>query len=192
MEDLIFATHNDHKVAEVSSVLRGKFKIHSLHQLGFNKDIPEPYNTIADNARQKARVVMGWTGKDCFSEDTGLLVDALHGEPGVRSARYAGGDHDFQANIDKLLTNLKGVKDRHAHFLTIICLLYQGKEYTFEGKCPGRITTERRGTGGFGYDSVFIPEGSDQTFAEMGTVAKNQFSHRTKAVEKLINFLEKQ
>lgn len=189
MEDLIFATHNENKVSEVASVLKGAFKIHSLKSLGLNDEIQEPYNTFEENAREKARVVSRWTGKDCFAEDTGLLVEALNGEPGVKSARYAG-DHDFQANIDKLLNNLKGKVNRDARFLTVICLIYKNREYTFEGECQGVIGTCRKGEKGFGYDSIFIPNGSDRTFGEMDLAEKNTFSHRKKAVEKLIAFLK--
>lgn len=192
MEDIIFGTHNDHKVEEVASLLKGKYNIQSLHQLGLDDDIPEPYDSLTENARQKARIVHGWTNKNCFSEDTGLLVDSLGGEPGVRSARYAGENHDFQANINKLLHNLEGIQERQARFLTIICLIYKGKEYTFEGECRGNIAKERRGAGGFGYDSIFLPESSNRTFAEMSLKEKNEFSHRKKAVDKLIKFLQRQ
>lgn len=189
MQDLIFATHNENKVSEVASVLNGRFSVHSLSALGLKEDIPEPYDTLQENALEKARVVFGWTGKDCFSEDTGLLVNALNGEPGVRSARYAGEDHDFEANIHKLLENMKGKEDRAARFLTVICLILNGKEYFFEGECKGTIIAERRGNQGFGYDSIFLPEGSNQTFGQMDQNEKNRFSHRRKAVDKLIAFL---
>lgn len=144
MRTLIFATHNDHKVEEVTSILKGQFKLQSLKTLGLMNDIEEPYDSIIENAKEKARVVNKWTEKDCFSEDTGLFVDSLNGEPGVKSARYAS-DHDFNANIDKLLSNLEGKDDRRAHFLTVICLILEGKEYIFDGRCDGRIITERKG-----------------------------------------------
>lgn len=189
MTDLIFATHNDNKVMEVASVLNGRFEIYSLKSLGLNEEIPEPYDTLEENAREKARTVHKRTGKDCFAEDTGLMVESLNGEPGVKSARYAG-DHDFQANIDKLLNNLKGAENRKARFLTVICLIYKGKEYTFEGECKGVIITGRKGEKGFGYDSIFTPDGSNKTFGEMGMEEKNIYSHRRKAVEKLTAFLQ--
>ncbi len=189
MRELIFATHNENKVSEVASVLNGRFSIHSLSSLGLHDDIPEPHDTLQENAREKARVVYSITGKDCFSEDTGLLVDVLNGEPGVKSARYAGGDHDFEANIDKLLKNMQNVTDRSARFLTVICLKVGTDEYFFEGECKGTIIAERRGNQGFGYDSIFLPEGSDQTFGEMNQHEKNRFSHRRKAVDKLVAFL---
>ncbi len=191
MNELIFATHNENKVQEVVSVLKGKFEVRSLSNLGLNQEIPEPYDTLEENAREKAHIVNKWTGRDCFSEDTGLLVDSLNGEPGVRSARYAG-DHDFQKNINKLLHRLSGIENRKARFITIICLILKGKEYIFEGDCKGIIIAERRGSKGFGYDSIFVPDGSEKTFAQMDIEEKNQFSHRKKAVEKLIAFLQQQ
>jgi XTP/dITP diphosphohydrolase len=191
MTDFIFATHNENKVKEAASVLGGEFRICSLRSIGMNDEIPEPFDTLRENAEEKARFVFKKTGKDCFSEDTGLLVDALNGEPGVKSARYAG-DHDFQANIDKLLKNLEGIENRNARFVTIICLIYKGKEYIFEGECRGAIGYERIGTLGFGYDSIFIPEGSHKTFGEMDLEEKNTYSHRKKAVEKLVAFLLRQ
>lgn len=190
MTELVFATHNENKVKEVASVLEQNFTIHSLASLGLHEEIPEPFDTLRANAEEKARVVFRWTGKDCFSEDTGLLTDALNGEPGVRSARYAGDDHNFEANIDKLLANLDGSKNRSAHFLTVICLIYQGNEHIFEGECKGTIIAERRGNKGFGYDSIFMPQGSTKTFGEMELDEKNQYSHRRKAVDKLIAFLK--
>lgn len=192
MTELIFATHNENKVSEVKAVLGDRFRINSLSELSLNDDIPEPHDTIAANAREKAMVVHGWTNENCFSEDTGLLVDALNGEPGVNSARYAGKEHDFEANIDKLLQKLDGIANRKARFLTVICLIYNGNEFTFEGECKGIITLERSGHKGFGYDSIFIPEGSKKTFGEMDLEEKNVFSHRRKAVDQLVNFLQSQ
>ncbi|MCO6496121.1 MAG: RdgB/HAM1 family non-canonical purine NTP pyrophosphatase [Chitinophagaceae bacterium] len=191
MTELIFATHNENKVKEVIPLLTGDFFILSLSQLGLNEDIPEPYNTIYENAIEKARVIYEKTGKNCFAEDTGLEVHALGGEPGVRSARYAGEAHDFEANIDKLLGKMEGQTDRRARFLTIICLILDGERFIFDGICPGTITFSRRGEKGFGYDSVFVPDGSLKTFAEMDLEEKNLFSHRRKATEKLITFLNK-
>lgn len=189
MEDLIFATHNEDKVREVASVLKGRFQIHSLKSLALDEEIPEPCDTLKGNAREKAVTVYQRTGKDCFGEDTGLMVASLNGAPGVKSARYAG-DHDFQANIDKLLDNLNGKEDRKARFLTVICLIWKGREYFFEGACEGVITTAKKGEKGFGYDSIFTPDGSNKTFGEMEIGEKNTFSHRKKAVEKLVSFLQ--
>lgn len=192
MEDLIFATHNENKVKEVAAVLNHRFEIRSLSQLGITTEIEEPYETIKENAIEKARVVEQLTGLNCFAEDTGLEVTALHGEPGVKSARYAGENRDFDANIDKLLSKLHDVKDRSARFITIVCLRRNGEQFIFEGECKGTIIAQRRGSGGFGYDSIFVPEGDAKTFAEMDLDEKNQYSHRRKAIEKLVAFLEKQ
>ena len=192
MEGLIFATHNINKVQEVSAVLKHLFEIKSLSEIGITREIEEPFDTIRENAIEKARVVYQLTGADCFSEDTGLEVDALNGEPGVKSARYAGEDRDFDANIQKLLSRLEGSKDRSARFITIVCLIRNGEQFIFEGVCKGTILAEKRGTGGFGYDSIFIPEGDNRTFAQMSMDEKNKFSHRKKAIEKLVAFLAKE
>ena len=189
MNTLVFATNNQNKVIEVRSILEGKFNILSLTEAGIDIDIPEPYNTIRENACEKARVINKLINKDCFAEDTGLEVTALNGEPGVKSARYAGENRSFENNIDKLLANLSNKENREAQFRTIICLIIRGKEKLFEGICKGSIIAERRGTSGFGYDPVFIPDGSTKTFAEMSVTEKNLFSHRRKAIEKLTTFL---
>lgn len=187
--ELIFATNNRHKADEIKSVLSGELKIITLHEAGIDKDIPEPFETLEANASAKSRAIFEMTGKDCFSEDTGLEVSCLNGEPGVKSARYAGENRSFDANIEKLLANLEGRTDRGARFRTVISLLIGGRETLFEGTCEGRIIEEKRGSGGFGYDPVFIPEGSELTFAEMDMMEKNRFSHRKKATEKLVAFL---
>ncbi len=189
MNQLIFATNNKNKVTEVKKILSGKFDILTLEEAGIDIDIPEPFDTLEENAREKASVISKLTNKNCFSEDTGLEVEALNGAPGVKSARYAGESRDFEHNIDKLLDNLKDLKNRHAQFRTIICLILNGEEHFFEGICKGSIIANRRGHSGFGYDPVFIPEGSEKTFAEMTLEEKNLFSHRKKAVEKLTNYL---
>jgi len=186
---LIFATNNQHKADEIRSVLKGPVELITLKEAGLDIDIPEPYDTLEENARTKSRTIYEMTGTDCFSEDTGLEVDALGGEPGVKSARYAGEGRSFEANIDKLLSKLEGQADRTARFRTVISLLINGQETLFEGVCEGRIITERRGNNGFGYDPVFIPAGSDLSFAEMDMAGKNRFSHRKKATEKLVAFL---
>ncbi len=189
MQTLIFATNNQHKVAEIRAVLGNRFHIITLQEAGIDIDIPEPHNTLEANAQEKSQTIHRLTGQDCFSEDTGLEVPALNGEPGVKSARYAGDVRSFDANIDKLLGKLKGKPDRSARFRTVISLILGGEEYRFEGICPGRIIDERKGNEGFGYDPVFVPEGSDRTFAEISMEEKNKFSHRKKAMEKMIAFL---
>ena len=189
LQKIIFATNNQHKVDEIRLVIGSQFEIITLLEAGIDIDIPEPHDTLEANATEKSQTIYRLTHQNCFSEDTGLEVDALHGEPGVKSARYAGDGRDFQANIDKLLQNLYGQANRKAQFRTVVSLILAGKEYQFEGICKGRIIAQQKGTAGFGYDPVFIPEGADSTFAEMGPEQKNQFSHRKKAVAKLIHFL---
>ena len=191
MEHIIFATNNEHKVNEVRAVLGKKFHIITLKEAGIDIDIPEPHATLEENASEKSGTIYKLTGKNCFSEDTGLEVVALNGEPGVKSARYAGEGRSFDANIEKLLNRLKSSDNKAARFRTIISLITGGKEYFFEGICRGKIIAEKRGANGFGYDPVFVPDGSDRTFAEMELDEKNKFSHRKKAMEKLIAFLNK-
>lgn len=189
MDTLIFATNNANKVAEIRAVLGDRFDIITLKDAGIDIDIPEPHNTLEANATEKSQTIAGITGKNCFSEDTGLEAEALNGEPGVKSARYAGEGRNFDDNIDKLLGKLKDLDNKAARFRTVISLILDGREHFFEGICTGRISSERRGNNGFGYDPVFIPDGSNKTFAEMDMAEKNQFSHRKKAMEKLVNFL---
>ncbi len=189
MESIIFATNNQHKVDEVRAVLGSQFNIITLKEAGINIDIPEPYDTLEANAAEKSKTIFAITEKNCFSEDTGLEVEALNGDPGVKSARYAGDDRRFDDNIDKLLHNLATAANKNARFRTVISLILDCKEYFFEGICPGKIVGERKGNNGFGYDPVFIPDGSDKTFAEMDMIEKNKFSHRKKAMQKLISFL---
>jgi XTP/dITP diphosphohydrolase len=191
MDSLIFATNNQHKVEEIRSVLGESFNILTLKEAGIDIDIPEPHDTLEANATEKSKTIFELTGKNCFSEDTGLEVEALNGEPGVKSARYAGEARSFDDNIDKLLMNLNAANNKNARFRTVISLILDDKEYFFEGICAGKIISERKGNNGFGYDPVFVPAGSDKTFAEMDMAEKNKFSHRKKAMEKLINFLNK-
>ena len=186
---LIFATNNQHKVDEIRSVLPGEFEIINLKEAGIEIDIPEPHDTLEANASEKSKTIFKMTGVSCFSEDTGLEVMALNGEPGVKSARYAGDGRSFNANIEKLLINLAGKQDRSARFRTVISLLIDGKENLFEGICGGKIIEEKRGEQGFGYDPVFIPVGSSRTFGEMSMQEKTKYSHRAKATEKLVAFL---
>ena len=190
MNTIIFATNNENKVAEVRTILNKDFRIISLKEAKIDIDIPEPFDTLEENAREKAKVIYELSNLNCFSEDTGLEVESLNGEPGVKSARYAGEQRSFKHNIDKLLSKLAGKENRNARFRTIICLICNGKEQFFEGICKGTIIAERKGESGFGYDPVFIPEGSDKTFAEMTMAEKNIFSHRKKAMEKLIHYLQ--
>ena len=186
---LIFATNNQHKVDEIRSLLTGGLDIITLKEAGIDIDIPEPYDTLEENASGKSKTIYDMKGVNCFSEDTGLEVAALNGEPGVKSARYAGESRSFDANIDKLLVNLGDKTDWSARFRTVISLIIDGKETLFEGICAGKIIAERRGSQGFGYDPVFIPTGSDKTFAEMTMQEKAQYSHRARATEKLVAFL---
>lgn len=186
---LIFATNNAHKVEEIRHVIGNEFELLTMKEAGIDKDIPEPHDTIEANASEKSWTIFRMTHTNCFSEDTGLEVAALGGEPGVKSARYAGDDRSFEKNIDKLLAKLEGKSDRSARFRTVISVIIDGKETLFEGICNGRIITERRGSNGFGYDPVFIPDGSEKTFGEMELSEKDQYSHRAKATAKLVTFL---
>jgi XTP/dITP diphosphohydrolase len=186
---LIFATNNKHKADEIRGLISSNITLLTLTEAGINIDIPEPYNTLEENATTKSRTIFEMTGTNCFSEDTGLEVAALNGEPGVKSARYAGDNRSFDANIEKLLFNLAGKSDRSARFRTVISLLIDGTEVQFEGVCEGQITLQRRGEGGFGYDPVFIPVGSTKTFGQMSLDEKGQYSHRARATEKLVAFL---
>lgn len=186
---LIFATNNQHKIEELRPLIKNEFEIITLQEAGIDIDIPEPYDTLEENAAGKSKTIFEMTGTSCFSEDTGLEVAALNGEPGVKSARYAGDSRSFDANIEKLLINLANKSDRSAQFRTVISLLIDGKETQFEGNCTGKIIESRKGEKGFGYDPVFIPDGADKTFAQMSMDEKAQFSHRAKATKKLVAFL---
>lgn len=186
---LIFATNNQHKADEIRAVLNGLFTIQTLKDAGIFIDIPEPHPTLEENAKEKSGTIHQLTSGNCFSEDTGLEVFSLHGEPGVKSARYADNDVRFKNNTEKLLFHLKDITNRAAQFRTVISLVLDGKEYQFEGVCTGTITTEEKGSNGFGYDPVFIPDGADKTFGEMTMEEKTIFSHRKKAMQKLLAFL---
>lgn len=191
MRQIIIATHNQHKIDEIQEMVKGKIDIVSIKSLGLNKDIPETGDTLKDNAKQKAEYVYKKFNKDCFADDTGLEVEALDGRPGVYSARYAGEKCSFDDNINLLLSEMEGKINRKACFKTVICLIEDGKEMFFEGKCEGVITTERYGNKGFGYDPVFIPKGYGESFAEMSKEDKNKISHRGIATRKLIEYLLK-
>ncbi|QKG81046.1 non-canonical purine NTP diphosphatase [Tenuifilum thalassicum] len=188
--ELVFATNNEHKLKEVQHILGKGIKLMSLSDVGFSAEIPEDYDTLEDNALQKARFVYSKTGKNCFADDTGLEVEALNWEPGVYSARYAGETRNPKDNIKKLLANLKGVSNRRARFRTVIALILNGEEYLFEGVVWGKIIDNEIGADGFGYDPIFIPEGYNETFAQMPLSIKNKISHRGRAVEKLQEFIQ--
>lgn len=187
---LIFATNNQHKVDEIKHILGDSFEVVSLKEAGIDIDIPEPHDTLEANATEKSTVIFALTGMDCFSEDTGLEVAALDGAPGVKSARYASGEH-YTDNNHKLLSVLEGEHNRLAQFRTVISLMLNGKEHQFEGICKGSILTEKRGNEGFGYDPLFVPDGAEKTFAEMTMEEKSVYSHRKKATVQFIQFLSK-
>ena len=187
---LVFATNNKHKLDEVRKITsRHPVEIVSLAEINCFDDIPETADTLEGNALQKAHYIQEKFGLNCFADDTGLEVEALNNAPGVYSARYAGPGHDSEANMKKLLHEMEGKENRKARFRTVIALVWNGKTYTFDGIVNGTITTTKRGENGFGYDPIFIPEGYEQTFAELGNDIKYQISHRAKAVEKLDEFL---
>ena len=187
---LVFATHNDHKLKEVQQLLPEGFEILSLKDIQCFDEIPETGATLKENAKIKADYVTQTYGLDCFSDDTGLLVDALNGQPGVYSARYAGGNKNARDNMTKLLLELKGISNRNAHFKTAVHLNLQGNSYIFEGIVEGIITKNEHGTGGFGYDPIFKPNGYNKTFGELPSETKNTISHRGRAIEKLVEFLK--
>lgn len=186
-QKIVFATNNTHKLEEVASILGESYEVMSLREIGCHDDIPETADTFAGNAIQKARYIKERYGYDCFADDSGLEVDALGGAPGVFSARYSGGGSE--ANMEKLLHNLTEKNERGAQFRTVIALLVGEETHLFEGIVRGTIIHERRGEGGFGYDPIFVPEGYDLTFAQLGSEVKNRISHRAKAVEKLAEYL---
>lgn len=190
MHTLIFATNNRNKVAEIQSLVGSDFEIIPLKEAGIDIDIPEPHDQLEANALEKATTIYNLTKQNCFSEDTGLEIDSLGGEPGVKSARYAGEDRDFQANIDLVLHKMEGVSSRTAQFRTVICLIWAQQTYYFEGICKGQILTGMQGEKGFGYDPIFVPDGSTKSFASMTMDEKNQYSHRQKAVTQLFQFLQ--
>ncbi|MCM1318876.1 MAG: RdgB/HAM1 family non-canonical purine NTP pyrophosphatase [Muribaculaceae bacterium] len=189
MKELVFATNNAHKLVEVRRIVGNKFVIHSLAEIGCHDDIPETADTLAGNALIKARWVKEKYGYDCFADDTGLMVDALDGAPGVMTARFAGEHCTPDDNVTKLLKVLEGETNRKAHFSTVIALILDGKESLMEGTVHGTIALKRMGTDGFGYDPIFIPEETGLTFAQMGPDAKNAISHRGRATAQLLQAL---
>lgn len=190
MDTLIFATNNQYKIDEIRHLLANVFDIITLKEAGIDIYIPEPHDSLEANAAEKSSTIYNITGKNCFGEDTGLEVVALNGDPGVKSARYAGEGSSFTANIEKLLRNMETTKNRHARFRTIISLILDKQAFQFEGICEGEIIMEEKGHHGFGYDPVFIPAGSKLTFGEMDIKEKSVFSHRKKAMDKLHLFLQ--
>ena len=188
--ELCFATNNHHKHIEIRQKLGNAYKIASLSDLGISQELPENQDTLEGNSEEKARFVHQLTGMDCFADDTGLEVEALNGDPGVLSARYAGDNKDPLANIELLLKNLSGESNRRAQFRTVITLIRRNQKHQFEGIVKGFILDTPRGKKGFGYDPVFQPEGFDQSFDEMPLELKNTMSHRSRALEKLISFLK--
>jgi XTP/dITP diphosphohydrolase len=187
---LIFASNNQHKIEELKAFAGKEIEIVSLKDAGIDIDIPEPHDTLEKNASEKSWTIYKLTGNDCFSEDTGLEIEALNGEPGVKSARYAGEARSFKDNIEKVLNKLANETNRSARFRAVISLIVDGNETQFEGICNGKIIDTPLGTEGFGYDPIFIPNGSNRSFAEMSIEEKNRFNHRTKAAAKLVTFLQ--
>lgn len=188
MRTLVFATNNQHKLQEVQSMIGSAFKLQTLNDIGCYDDIPETGTTFRDNASQKSTYLFDHFKVDCFSDDSGLEVDALNGDPGVYSARYSG-SRDSQQNLDLVLSNMEGQTNRKARFRCMISLIIEGREHFFEGVTEGTITTGEQGSDGFGYDPIFIPEGYSVTFAEMSADQKNAISHRAIAIQKLVAFL---
>jgi len=188
---LVFATNNKHKLEEVIKIINEGFELLSLKDIECFEDIPETQNTIEGNALQKSQYIYEKYKLNCFADDTGLEIDALNGEPGVYSARYAGEDCSFEDNVKKVLKKLEGVENRNAQFKTVISLVIDGKETQFEGIIKGTILKNIKGTSGFGYDPIFQPEGYDKTFAELPSEVKNEISHRGLATKKLASFLQK-
>lgn len=190
MIELVFATHNEHKLEEARALLSGLVVLHMPREYGLTEEIPEDFDTIEQNAQQKSEFVYTAIGRDCFSDDTGLEVEALGGAPGVYSARYAGASCSADANVEKLLRALEGQKHRAARFRTVVALVLGGERYMFEGCVDGEILTSRRGDCGFGYDPVFRPYGYAKSYAEMSLAEKNGLSHRARAMQALRQFLE--
>lgn len=190
MKQIIFATNNRHKLEEVQAVLKSEYQVLSLKDMGLDVDIPETGITLEENALIKARYLWSEKNCDCFADDTGLEVEALDNAPGVYSARYAGEAHNSKANVEKLLQELQGIENRKARFRTVIAAIIGGKEYLFDGIINGYITEQPKGNSGFGYDPVFVPEGYDKSFAELGDDVKSEISHRAKAVKNFWKFLK--
>jgi XTP/dITP diphosphohydrolase len=187
---LVFCTNNLHKLNEVSHILGDQIQFLTLKEIGFEKEIPEPYETLEENSLIKAKTVFDEKKVDCFAEDTGLFIDSLNGEPGVFSARYAGEHANADDNIQKVMTKLGDSNNRNAFFKTVITLMLNEEVFQFSGECRGRITKELSGEEGFGYDPIFVADGYEKTFAALTSEEKNAISHRKKAFDKLITFLK--
>ena len=188
---IVFASQNQNKLKEINDLLKNKFIVTGLDELNYHLELEESFSTLKENALQKARFIQDLFKENCFADDSGLEVPELNNEPGVNSARYAGPEKNDQNKIQKLLKNLEGSTNRKAHFKTIIALIFNEKEFIFEGVIHGRISAEPKGNKGFGYDPIFIPDGYNKTFAEMEKEEKNNISHRAIAVNKLVDFLRK-
>lgn len=187
---LIFATNNKHKLEEIAHLTEGIIEVKGLSQVGIAEEIPETHETLIENAIEKATFIHEKYGFDCFADDTGLEIDVLDGRPGVYSARYAGENCTFEDNVNKVLSEMGDTKNRKARFRTIIALIQNGKTHTFEGFVDGQIIKDKKGVKGFGYDPVFVPEGYEQTFAEMDLELKNTISHRARALQKFLTYLK--
>jgi XTP/dITP diphosphohydrolase len=187
--ELLFCTNNKHKVDEVKAILGDQFHFLTLRDIGYDKEIPEPYLTLEENSFTKANQVYQETQRNCFGEDTGLFIEALQGEPGVWSARYAGEHASVEQNWQLVLSRMTGLENRKAYFKTVITFIYEGKTHLFTGICAGRIATEPSGKQGFGYDPIFIPDGYDESFADLAASVKNEISHRRKAFDGFSDFL---
>jgi len=188
MQQLVIASNNAHKIGEIKEIV-GDIELLSLKDIAFNAEIPEPFHTFEENALAKASAIYKFCGKNIFADDSGICVNALGGAPGVDSAHYSG-ERDDEKNLQKVLTALKDKEDKSAFYKAVICLIWDGEVYYFEGICEGKVIDEKRGEGGFGYDPIFIPDGYEQTFAELALSTKNMISHRGKAVKKMVEFLE--
>lgn len=188
MKELVIASNNAGKIRELAAMLPG-YRLLSLSDVGFYRDIPEPYETFEENAAVKAQTVADWCGKDTLADDSGICVEALGGAPGVHSARYSGAEKDDLANLQKLLHELEGKENRRAYYIAVICLVVEGSTHFFEGRCYGTIATAPLGDGGFGYDPVFVPDGYNETFGQLPPEVKHRLSHRGEAVRKALDFL---
>lgn len=189
MTQLIIASGNKGKIKEIKEILPD-MEILSLADIGFDKDIPEPYHTFEENAFIKANTIYGYANKNVFADDSGICVDALDGAPGVFSARYSGNNATDFSNLNLLLNNMQGIENRHAHYAAVICLIWNGEPRYFKGICKGTILDAPRGNGGFGYDPVFLPDGYEETFAQLPAEIKNSISHRGKAIKQMAEFLK--
>jgi XTP/dITP diphosphohydrolase len=190
-QQLLLVTNNTNKLIEIKDILDTQISLLTLNDVGITEDIPEPHSTIGENAIAKTVYAFNKVNMNCFGEDTGLEIESLNGKPGVKSARYAGENRNFNANINKVLAEMEGLTHRNARFYTVMALVFRGKLHLFEGICEGSITKEPIGSNGFGYDTIFIPNGDNRTFAEMELHEKQLFSHRQKALKQMIIFYNK-